>query len=129
MSKFSISIVGTEEVVLVQTISGSISILESKDAKVGVCVGTYEKVGSSYVVKVATSGCLVPLDETVANVADAADACLQAFYAQRAFLQFCKLAAYAYPAVVAAKEQADAAAVTDAAVAAKEQAQALALLS
>jgi hypothetical protein len=127
MSKFSISIVGTEEVVLVQTISGSISILESKDARVGVCVGTYEKVGSTYVVKVATSGCLVPLEQTAATVVDAADACLQMFYAQRAMLMFCTLAAYIYPAIVAAKQDADTAAAAAVAVATKTQAQAVEL--
>lgn len=127
MAKFSIDIVGTEEMVLVQTISGSISILENKDARFGTCVGTYEKVGSTYKVKVSTCGYAVPLEETFNTVVDAANACLQAFYAQRALLMFCKLASYVYPAVVAAKQEADANAAAVVAAAAKQEAQVLEL--
>ena len=126
MAKFSIEIEGTNEIVKVKTISGSICIL-GKDGNVDFVVGTYDKEGSSYVVKVSCGKYLMPLEETVATVAAAADACLQVFYAQQALLTFASLATRIYPAIVAGKQQADAAAVAAVAVAAKTQAQAVEL--
>ena len=103
MAKFSIEIEGTNEIVKVKTISGSICIL-GKDGNVDFVVGTYDKEGSSYVVKVSCGKYLMPLEETVATVAAAADACLQVFYAQQALLTFASLATRIYPAIA---EQAD----------------------
>jgi hypothetical protein len=124
MSKFNINIEGTSEIVKVKTISGSICIL-GKDGNVDFVVGTYDKQGTSYVVKVSCGKYLMPLEETVATVAAAADACLQMFYAQQALLTFASLATRVYPAIVATKQQADAAADAAVAVAAKTQAQAV----
>lgn len=126
MAKFNINIEGTNEIVKVKTISGSICIL-ANDGSVDFCAGTYDKEGTVYIVKVSCGKYFLPLEETVATVADAANACLQYFYAQRALLVFCQVAALVYPAVVAAKQEADAAAITAAAVVAKTQAQAVEL--
>jgi len=126
MSKFNINIEGTNEIVKVKTISGSICIL-GKDGSVDFVAGTYDKQGTSYVVKVSCGKYLMPLQETVATVAAAADACLQMFYAQQALLTFASLATRVYPAIVAEKQQADAAAIAAVVVAAKTQAQAVEL--